>query len=109
MSPRPKRTSERVPPGTYERLVAEHGEFCAICGRPPKTRRLHIDHDHRTEEIRGLLCHACNRRLWTGATPEWLLDAYIYLMERGDVYRRPQTVAQTLLRLHRLDKRAVAS
>ena len=80
MSPRPKRTSERVPPGTYERLVAEHGgEACWICGAAPKTRRLHIDHDHRTDAIRGLLCHRCNQALPTWMTPRWLSQAARYL------------------------------
>lgn len=82
--PRPRRTSERVPPGTYERLVAEHGEeTCWICGAAPKTRRLHIDHDHRTDKIRGLLCHRCNRRLWTGATEAEVraMATYLFLAE----------------------------
>ena len=35
---------------------------CAICGEPePPYERLHIDHDHRTGVIRGLLCNNCNR------------------------------------------------
>jgi len=38
------------------------GQACAICGalRGAKNRRLHIDHDHRTGVVRGLLCSACN-------------------------------------------------
>ena len=88
MSPRPRRTSERVPAGTYERLVAEHGgEACWICGAAPKTRRLHIDHDHRTDQIRGLLCHGCNRRLWIGANVRWLLLAAAYLTRFDPSYR----------------------
>jgi Recombination endonuclease VII len=64
----------------YGRLVAEaNGEFCAICGNGPKTRRLHIDHDHKTGRIRGLLCFRCNRNLPTYATSEWLRKAADYL------------------------------
>jgi hypothetical protein len=47
------------------------GEFCAICEAAPKTRRLHIDHDHKTMELRGLLCFNCNSLLrprWNAAT-----------------------------------------
>ena len=33
---------------------------CAACG---STDRLCIDHDHQTNEVRGLLCHNCNTAL----------------------------------------------
>ena len=65
----------------YERLLLEQDGGCAICGAAPKTRRLHVDHDHRTGRVRGLLCHSCNRRLWTGATEAWLLAAAAYVRE----------------------------
>lgn len=56
------------------------GDACAICGRPPSaTRRLDRDHDHRTGEPRGLLCHRCNRTLGNWITPEWLVSAFMYL------------------------------
>ena len=32
---------------------------CAICGNPEEL--LHVDHNHTTGEIRGLLCLKCNR------------------------------------------------
>jgi hypothetical protein len=64
----------------YEQWVERYGERCGICGREPsETRRLDRDHDHKTGEPRGLLCHACNRRLWNGATVEWCLNAAKYL------------------------------
>ena len=41
----------------------QHG-LCAICGpwtgRRGVTRSLSVDHDHRTGEVRGLLCRTCN-------------------------------------------------
>lgn len=65
-------------------LIERFGNRCMICGRPPKTQSLHIDHDHKTGETRGILCHSCNRRLWTGATPLWLLMALAYLLTDKD-------------------------
>ena len=44
----------------YERLLAAQGGGCAICGRLPNSRNLHIDHDHETGQVRGALCFACN-------------------------------------------------
>jgi hypothetical protein len=39
---------------------AQQGK-CAICSEEPKTKRgLHVDHDHETGKVRGLLCHGCN-------------------------------------------------
>lgn len=45
----------------YDRLLQLQQGRCAICRRPPKTRRLHTDHDHATKRVRGLLCMTCNR------------------------------------------------
>jgi len=44
----------------YERILSSQGGGCAICGRPPGGRKLHVDHDHDSGEVRGLLCFACN-------------------------------------------------
>lgn len=39
---------------------AQQGK-CAICNEEPKTKRgLHVDHDHESGKVRGLLCHGCN-------------------------------------------------
>jgi hypothetical protein len=61
--PRKRRPSETITHGEYDRLLALQGGGCAICGSPPVTRRLDIDHNHRTGAIRGLLCARCNRAL----------------------------------------------
>lgn len=47
----------------YEALVIAQDNRCKACGEPeghPRKRRLHVDHDHQTGEVRGLLCHHCN-------------------------------------------------
>jgi hypothetical protein len=68
----------------YEQLVdMQGGEFCSICKkvRESDVRRFAIDHDHDTDEIRGLLCRRCNAAL--GRTreqgKEWLRAALEYL------------------------------
>lgn len=48
----------------YERMLAEQGGRCAICKRrPTKGISLHVDHEHRTKRVRGLLCFRCNNAL----------------------------------------------
>ncbi|MEW1546899.1 endonuclease VII domain-containing protein [Streptomyces tsukubensis] len=49
-------------PGEYEQLLTAQGGVCAIC-RQSRTRRLDVDHCHRTGIVRGLCCARCNRQL----------------------------------------------
>lgn len=45
----------------YELLKQQQGN-CAICNTNllKQTRKPHIDHDHKTNTVRGLLCANCN-------------------------------------------------
>lgn len=49
----------------YLALLQLQGGVCAVCGQLPKTKRLAVDHDHKTGEVRGLLCadmeRGCNK------------------------------------------------
>ena len=47
----------------YDLILAAQGGHCALCGRPPGKKALHVDHDHKTGLIRGLLCYRCNHRV----------------------------------------------
>ncbi len=46
----------------YEALLALQGGRCAGCGNGPTGKRKYLDtdHDHKTGEMRGLLCSPCN-------------------------------------------------
>lgn len=49
----------------YEELQKKQNFVCAICkkepiGKPPNGK-LHVDHCHETNRIRGLLCSNCNK------------------------------------------------
>lgn len=47
----------------YEELSAKQDDKCLICNNEELGIKLAVDHDHKTGEIRGLLCHNCNRGL----------------------------------------------
>jgi len=71
----------------YEQLLDDQEGGCAICHSPdPKAKcfgndtRLHVDHDHATGTVRGLLCHPCNTSLGAmGDSPARLRRAATYL------------------------------
>jgi hypothetical protein len=63
----------------YDALLKLQLGGCAICGRPPKKRKLDMDHDHRTMEVRGLLCVRCNRAIPSWMDVGWLFAALAYL------------------------------
>lgn len=47
----------------YNTILAAQGGRCAICGATQsggRSKRLHVDHDHGTSNVRGLLCNLCN-------------------------------------------------
>lgn len=46
----------------YNLMLDKQGRCCAICGQHESvfSRRLAVDHNHSTGDIRGLLCGPCN-------------------------------------------------
>ena len=69
----------------YEAMLAAQGGVCAICERPPRADiSLHVDHDHDTGAVRGLVCFRCNNAL-------------------GDFNDDPSLVARAAAYLHRHD------
>ena len=46
-----------------QRMFKEQKGKCALCGKHEFEfkRKLHIDHNHATGKVRGLVCYPCNR------------------------------------------------
>jgi len=70
----------------YDEMLAAQGGVCMICGRPETAKnqygvkRLAVDHDHRTEKVRALLCSSCNTVLGlVNDDVEMLLKLGLYL------------------------------
>ena len=45
----------------YEKILKNQSGVCAICHNHQRYKRLAVDHDHKTGQVRGLLCENCNR------------------------------------------------
>ena len=70
----------------YDNLFEAQDGVCAICGLPEINQRLAVDHDHKTGEIRALLCGNCNCALGHARDNEERLMAMIkYLRKHNQV------------------------
>lgn len=70
----------------YDDMFAAQKGRCAICGKPETAKRngvvkrLAVDHDHNTGQIRGLLCGRCNPMIgYAQDDPEVLTLGAMYL------------------------------
>ena len=64
-------------PYQYEQMLIEQNLSCKICGTNQLEfkKRLHVDHDHISGKIRGLLCLRCNHMLGNAKDNDVILDA----------------------------------
>lgn len=47
----------------HTKMLEEQGHACAICDASFTDTKPHVDHDHATGAVRGLLCSPCNLML----------------------------------------------
>lgn len=62
----------------YKALLAAQGGRCAICRARPRSKRLAVDHDHKSGAVRGLLCSRCNHDLMGSAWDSIALVAALW-------------------------------
>lgn len=69
----------------YQQLWKDQRGECGICADPLQmgTKYVHVDHDHLTETVRGLLCWNCNVGLGSFHDNVGLLYAAIAYLERS--------------------------
>lgn len=49
-----------IEPGTVVRMITDQNGRCAVCRDPITIGTCHVDHDHKTGKVRGMLCVRCN-------------------------------------------------
>jgi Autographiviridae endonuclease VII len=70
----------------YDRLLKIQNGVCAICHKPETHNRskvLSIDHCHKTNKVRGLLCHRCNAGLGQFYDDTEIMKSAINYLERS--------------------------
>lgn len=90
----------------YRGMLEAQNYTCAVCGklngtdmhRPGVTKELSVDHNHRTGQLRGLLCNDCNRAIGQlQDSPELCRKAAEYLESYAREHGRAALVADELL------------
>jgi hypothetical protein len=66
----------------YEAMLEKVGYKCEVCGSPGDLwTGLHLDHDHKTNKPRGILCGNCNRALGNAMDDIEILKKLIAYLE----------------------------
>lgn len=76
---------------TVEQIAAaieSQGGLCAICR---KRKAKHVDHSHKSSEVREVLCFACNRGLGKAEDDAGVMRAAIAYLHRYKNQLRPDT------------------
>ncbi len=85
---------------TFEKILEEQNRVCYICEQENNNSggSLAVDHNHKTGQVRGLLCGNCNRALGLlQDSPDLLRKALTYLerdyiiQSEKDIRRKPRS------------------
>ena len=67
----------------FDNMLLAQDNKCLICGQSldlQNTKNVHVDHNHKTGIVRGILCSNCNKALgFFRDNPEYLRNAIKYL------------------------------
>ena len=87
----------------YETMFQEQGGVCAICSESdPKGKGFwHVDHDHMTGKVRGILCDWCNRGLGQYRdNVNYLMSAAAYLIKNSELVTNSVTQPEEVNKTH---------
>jgi hypothetical protein len=82
------RSQYGITPEEYDEMLAAQGGKCALCETLPLTKRLAVDHDHATGQVRGLLCWSCNGAIGLLQDDPALIRKVAVYVERNRVESR---------------------
>lgn len=80
-----------IPDKYYQSKLTEQENRCAICNKPKSKEKkaLALDHDHRTNVLRGILCDDCNKSLGHMERRKinglWFINALEYLIKYNSI------------------------
>jgi hypothetical protein len=66
-----------------EEMYLSQNGCCKLCGFPIEYSEINTDHDHKTGQVRGLLCRKCNTFIGYIETNLILLDSALVYIETG--------------------------
>lgn len=90
----------------FDQLVRDQEGQCTICTKPNPE---HVDHDHATGQVRGILCFNCNGGLGQfGDDTVRLVRAQLYL-EWSDMTPEERTLSSDIARQRALALRGSAA
>jgi len=68
-----------ITPKQHIKMYVDQNGCCGICGEAIPYSKVYIDHDHKTDKVRGLLCITCNLQLGILEMEEFVNRAKAYL------------------------------
>lgn len=77
-------------------IYEQQGRKCGICNKPRKLAKLYVDHDHKTNEVRGLLCPRCNNGVAFVEDKDFLEKAQEYLLRQESMLSEINTKKQRI-------------
>lgn len=83
-----------ISPAQYAELLERQGGTCALCPKTEETegKSLAVDHNHKTGEVRGVLCAYCNHRIVGRHTDAGLLRRMADYLDEGTGWFVPPPV-----------------
>ena len=80
------KTTYGITPEEYDKILLRQGGSCAVCkgDRCGPGKFFHVDHCHKTNRVRGLLCSRCNTALGLLRDESSLIAALLEYLQKEE-------------------------